>query len=329
MTEFIFGIDLGGTRLRAALLDRDLNILARREIPTDAERGVEDTIGRMVDLVRGITPQMSEADYVSGIGISAPGPANPTTGYLVAPPNLPGWYNVPLMLLLQKALGYSTFLGNDANVAALAEAARGAARGYRHVIFITISTGIGGGIISDGRLLLGKAGLGAEVGHINIILDGEVTTLERAAAGPALARQARQRVEAGEKSMMRDLVNGNPSEINGKTVGDAAVAGDPLALEIVRRAGRVIGIGIASLLHVFNPEIVVLGGGVSTLGDLLFDPIREAMEGHVIDKAYVNELRLKPAELGENVSLIGAAALVVTKGGVEDVASVARKLEAE
>ncbi len=329
MTEYVFGIDLGGTRLRAALLDRDLNILARREILTQSERGVDDTVARMADLVRAIQPTLNEDDYISGIGISAPGPTNPTTGYLVAPPNLHGWHNVPLMLMLQKTLGYSTFLGNDANVAALAEAARGAAVGYRHVIFLTISTGIGGGIITDGRLLLGKDGLGAEVGHMNLFINDRVSTLEKEAAGPALARQARARIEAGAASQMRELVNGDISAIDGKIVGDAALAGDALALEIVQRAGRVIGVGIASLLHIFNSEIVVLGGGVSTLGDLLFEPIREAMHDHVIDKAYVADLRLKPAALGENVSLIGAAALVVTKGGVEDVASMARKLDAD
>jgi glucokinase len=155
MSEYIVGIDLGGTRMRAALLDRDLNLVERQEVLTHAEQGPDITIDRMQDLVRAILPKEPDAQ-IAGIGISAPGPANPNTGIIVAPPNLPGWHNVPLVQILQKTFGYSTFLGNDANVAALAETARGAARGYRHVIFITLSTGIGSGMICDGRMLLGK-----------------------------------------------------------------------------------------------------------------------------------------------------------------------------
>lgn len=325
MTEYVVGIDLGGTRMRAALLDRDLQFVERQEVLTNAEQGRDVTLDRMQDLVRSILPAGADGT-VEGIGISAPGPSNPKTGVLVAPPNLPGWHNVPLVQILQKGFGYTAFLGNDANVAALAETARGAARGYRHVIFITISTGIGGGIISDGRLLLGKDGLAAEVGHMPVVVGETVTTLEKEAAGPALARKARARILAGEKSMIADLLDGDLDKCSGSVVGKAAAQGDKLALDIVRRAGFIVGLGLTSLLHIFNPEIVVLGGGVSTLGDLLFDPMRETIRKYCIDPAYWQDLHIKPAELGENVSLVGAAALVITRGGMEDVAALTHKL---
>lgn len=326
MTEYVVGIDLGGTRMRAALFDRDLTLIERRETLTESERGLDITLDRMRDLVGSILPAGSD-DLVDGIGISAPGPSNPKTGILVAPPNLHGWHNVPLVQILQKSFGHTAFLGNDANVAALAETARGAARGYRHVIFITISTGIGGGIISDGRLLLGKDGLGAEVGHMPLVIGDTVTTLEKEAAGPALARKAREKIAAGEKSLMRDMVNGNLDEISGSVVGKAATQGDALAVSIVKRAGWIVGLGMTSLLHIFNPEIIVLGGGVSTIGDLLFQPMHEAIEQHCIDPSYWRDLQIKPAELGENVSLVGAAALVLTRGGMEDVAALTRTLD--
>ncbi len=326
MAERIIGIDLGGTRIRAALLDHDLNLVARQETPTLAQQGRDATLARMQDLVRSILPS-DPNDHVAGIGISAPGPSNPNTGVLVAPPNLPGWHNVPLVEVLQKEFGHSTFLGNDANVAALAETARGAARGYRHVIFITISTGIGSGIISDGRLLLGKDGLAAEAGHMALVVGEKVTTLEKEAAGPALARHAREQIEQGSKSSIRELVNGDLSKISGSTVGHAATAGDTLALGVVRRAGWIVGLGLVSLLHLFNPEIVVIGGGVSALKDLLFPPMQEAIEQYCIDTAYWKDLKIKEAELGENVSLVGAAALVVTRGGMEDVAALTHKLD--
>ncbi|MBE2266919.1 MAG: ROK family protein [Anaerolinea sp.] len=327
MNEQIIGIDLGGTRLRVARLDHDMNILDRREILTRADQGLETTLTRMKELIRESLPTDPNT-LISGIGISAPGPSNPNTGVIVAPPNLPGWHNVPIVQILQKEFGFSTYLGNDANVAALAEIARGAARGYRHVIFMTISTGIGGGIVSDGRLLLGKDGLGAEVGHVQMVLeDGRVSTLEKEAAGPALARQAVMQIEAGAVSIMRDMVEGNLSRISGSVVGNAALQGDAVARAIVERAGMLIGLGIVSLLHIFNPEIIVLGGGVSSIGDLLFNPMRAAIERHSIDRSYWDTLQIRQAELGENVSVVGAAALVVTKGGMEDVAAVARKLD--
>ena len=326
MAEYVVGIDLGGTRMRAALLDPELNLVDREEVPTDADQGRDITLDRMQELVQQILPDDPEA-HVGGIGISAPGPSNPITGVLVAPPNLPGWHNVPLVQILQKAFGYSTYLGNDANVAALAETARGAARGYRHVIFVTLSTGIGGGIISDGRLLLGEDGLAAEVGHMPLVVGDTVTTLEKEAAGPALARKARARIQNGEKSLISELVNGELGDCTGRIVGSAAEQGDALALSIVQRAGFIVGLGLTSLLHVFNPEIIVLGGGVSSLGELLFAPMREAIEKYCIDSAYWQNLQIKPAELGDNVSLVGAAALVITRGGMEDVAALMHKLD--
>ncbi|MDZ4769025.1 MAG: ROK family protein [Chloroflexota bacterium] len=325
MNEQIIGVDLGGTRLRAAVLNRDLTILERRETLTLAHEGVEATTARMTAFV-GETISGCGDEPIAGIGISCPGPVNPVAGLLVAPPNLLGWHNVPLVQMFQKQFGHTTYIGNDANVAALAESARGAAQGFRNVIFITISTGIGGGIIHDGRLVLGRDGLAAEVGHINMIVNGTVTTLEKEAAGPALARKARARIEAGESSLMRELVDGDLDKLSAKIVGKAADQGDALAIEVVKRGAFIVGMGLASLLHLFNPEIIVIGGGVSNIGALLFDTMREAMEKHVIDRAYTHDLIVKPAALGENVSVIGAAALVLTRGGVEDVANAARKM---
>ncbi len=326
MTDYIIGVDLGGTRLRAALMDDDLAIHARHEVLTEAEDGFEATLGRMKQLIRAAMPPNDEP--LLGIGVSVPGPTNPFKGVVELGTNLAGWHDIPLANLLQDEFGVPVFLGNDANVAALAEATRGAARGYRHIIFITVSTGIGSGIIVDGHLLLGKEGLAAEAGHIVMLLDGEFTTLEKQAAGPSLARQARERIQAGEASIMAGMVDGDLEKITGKTVGGAVLAGDTLANAIVSRAGTILGGGMASLLHIFNPEILVFGGGVSTIGEPLFQPMRAAIEANCIDKAYWRNLKIEPAALGENVSLIGAGALVMTRGGVEDLSAVKTALDA-
>jgi glucokinase len=313
MPEYYIGIDLGGTLIRAARFDSDLNILDRSETETLDEEGKDAVIRRMVEQAQAVWPH--DGGRVAAVGISAPGGLNPVTGIVTKPPNLQGWHKVPLRDLFQGLIGVQTYIGNDANLAALAETTMGASRGYRDVIFLTISTGIGSGIISDGKLLIGSEGLGAECGHMILIVDGQVSTLEKEAAGPSIARQARAALESGEKSAIQDMVHGVLDDISGRTVGEAARAGDPLARRLIERAGKIVGLGIVSLLHVFNPEIVVLGGGVTKgTGELLLKPMRAAIEQHSLDPAYWEKLVIAPAQLGDNVSLIGAGALAVQGG---------------
>lgn len=326
MTDVIISLDLGGTRIRSARLDHNLRILERKETLTLAEEGLEPTLGRIKSMIRAVLP--TDGTPVAGIGVSAPGPLNPITGVVVAPPNLFGWHNVPLADILKAEFNLPVWVGNDANVAALAETLRGAAQGYRHVIYITHSTGIGSGIIADGKMLLGKSGLAAEIGHIPLVLDGgRVTTLEMEAAGPDMAAYAVRRIEAGAKSLMSEMVGGDLTKINGSTVGKAAEQGDALALEIVQRSGMLVGLGMVTLMMLFNPEIIVYGGGVSTLGALIMDPIKESIKKYIHDPAYVNDMRIEYARLGEDVSIYGAACLVATEGGATDVAKIAAKLD--
>jgi glucokinase len=325
MANYIIGVDLGGTRLRSALLDEDLTIITRHEELTRAHEGVDATLPRVLNAVRMVLP--NQGGDIVGVGISIPGPTNPFTGVVELGTNLKGWHGVPLARLMQEEFGLPTYLGNDANVAALAETALGASRGCRHVIYITVSTGIGGGVIVDGRMLLGKEGYAAEIGHMQMLVDGRETTLEKEAAGPALARQARERIMRGQPSIISQMVEGNLDKISGSTVGRAAHHKDALALSIVAHAAHVLGLGVTSLLHIFNPEVIVFGGGVATgLGELLLQPVREKVIERVIDDAYYRSLRYEKAALGENVSIIGAGALVATRGGVEDVSKAARKL---
>lgn len=324
MDKIIIGVDLGGTRIRVATLTPHLDIIERVETLTLADTGLEATLSRIKEQIRRVFPQ--DKTRIAGIGISAPGPLNPTTGVIYSPPNLPGWHHVPLKSILEEEFDVPVYAGNDANVAALAEAVRGAARGYRHIIYLTISTGIGSGIIIDDRLLLGHQGLGAEAGHIIMIVGDRVSSLENEAAGPDLAYQARKRIEGGEKSIMVDLVKGDLSKIDAKILGDAAHQDDALAKDIIARGGYIIGLGIVSLLHLFNPQIVVVGGGVANLGDMLFNPMQEAIQKHCIDQAYWADLILTKPELGEDVSIIGAAALVPTQGGVGRVSDVIQTL---
>ncbi len=308
----IIAVDLGGTRIRAACLDSELNLLTRRETPTLAAEGQGAVLARMVALIEAVWPKDSP---VAGIGVSSPGPLDPLAGVVLAPPNLPDWYHVPLVALLQERFAVPVWLGKDANVALLAEVARGAARGSRDAIYITLSTGIGGGVLSDGRLLLGHGGLAMEVGSMLLLVNGCAMRLEAEAAGPALAQQARQRIAAGAESLMSELIGGDLDRLDAALVGQAAQQGDDLALELVQRAGMLIGLGLTSLLHLFNPQVLVIGGGVSQIGETLLGPMRATINQHVIYEGYTRELRIEMAALGEDVSLVGAAVLVRSAGG--------------
>ncbi|GAB5492021.1 MAG: ROK family protein [Phototrophicaceae bacterium] len=324
MTDVVIGVDLGGTRLRAGRLDTQLTMLERTEKLTEADEGLEATIERIKTIIRKVLPE--DKNTLLGIGISVPGPCNPETGVVVAPPNLPGWIDVPLADILKQEFGVPIYLGNDANVAALAEVSVGSAQGYKHVIYITVSTGIGSGIINDGRLILGKTGIGSEAGHMVMLVEnGRVSTLEKEGAGPALARQAKERIQAGDTSILVDMSDNDLDKIDGKMLNDAVKAGDTLAIEIAKRGGRIVGFGLANLLHIFNPEVVVIGGGVSYIGDLWFDEVRKAVQANTIDDDYWKDTPIIPSEISEDVSILGSATLVLTKGNKKKLSNVLGK----
>lgn len=323
MGKVIIAVDLGGTQIRTACFDHKLNLLQRERALTLAEEGPGPVIQRLKQYIEKVLPP--SASDVAGIGFSSPGPLNPMTGVIIAPPNLHGWRDVPLAEIIRSEFGLPVFIGNDANVAALAEASKGAAQGHRHVVYITVSTGIGAGMICDGRLLLGRAGLAAEFGHIPIIIEGDkVSSVELEAAGPAIARRALAALRAGRPSSLSEFVAEGNGPLDAKAVAMAARAGDQLATEIFAHAGRIIGLGIVSILHLFNPEVVVLGGGVTKAGELLFGPIVDVIGQHVLDDSYLKDLKIVTAALGDDVALVGAAALVATDGGHLDISELDR-----
>ncbi len=320
MPPYILAVDLGGTQIRAALCDVQGQILRRIAYPTQATSGLEAVIKRLEDTIAealGSTP----ADQILGIGIGAPGPLNPVTGIIMEAPNLPGWRNIPLRNIISARFGLPTFLGNDANLAGLAEHTFGAGRGQSDMIYLTISTGVGSGIIVDGRMLLGARGLGAEAGHTIVDPEGPLCScghhgcLESFASGTSIARDVAARIKAGKKSRISKMVGGDLAKIDAKTVGEAAKLGDKVAIQAFRRAGKHLGIGIANLLRQFNPTMIVLGGSVTKAGALLFDPMWAAIKEYV-PPIYWEGLAIVPAALGDDVGLLGAAALVATQSRV-------------
>lgn len=311
MGEFI-GVDVGGTLLRAARFDDEMTMLERVQTESLAEESGDAVVDRLITLVQQVLPE--DPDDLSGIGMGVPGPIDAQAGVIIAPPNLP-WENLPVAGIIKDAIGKPVRLGNDADVAGLAEYHLGAGRGTQHMVYMTISTGIGGGIIASGELLTGR-GQGGEVGHMVVEPDGpqcgcgRIGHLEALASGTSIARIARERLEAGAQSDLLERVGGDLQKVTASAVGKAALDGDSLAIELVQTAGRYIGIGIASLMQVLNPDMFVLGGGVTRIGDLLFDAIREAAQEFVMHPRFIDDTPIVPAELGADVGVMGAALLV-------------------
>ena len=314
--ELIALVDLGGSQIRVAISRPSGEFVLRKARPTPAREGPEAILRALLATTREAIS--AAGGQVSAISVAAPGPLDPKRGVIVAAPNLAGWVNVPLVDIMKGELGLPVLLGNDANLAALGEQAFGAARGHKDVIYLTISTGICGGVIVDGKLLIGSHGYGAELGHNSIMHDGprcgcgNYGCIEALASGTAIARMAREALERGERSIIASIAEGDPSRITARVVAEAAQAGDALAREIYRQAGYYLGVGIVNFLYTFDPTVVVLGGGVTKAGPLLFDPVIETVRKRA-PQAYWEHCAIVPAALGDDVGLMGALAYYLSE----------------
>lgn len=311
--HLVLSLDLGGTQFRLALADEKGQLLRRYAALIYSEQGPEQAIRRIKDA---ITEMLSDIDPVAlrGMGVAAAGLVTPGTGVLLTSPNLLSWYNTPLKEIFEQELQFPVWVGNDANLAAMGERRFGAGRGSDNLVYLTVSTGIGGGVITGGKLLLGSSGFAAELGHMTIDLNGprcncgNVGCLEVMASGTAIARLALEKLSRGEASTITDLVAGDLRRVTAEVVCEAAGGGDALASAVMHTAATNLGIGVVNLVHIFNPELVIVGGGVSNAGELLFEPVRRVVAERIMPDIAV---RIVPAALGDNSCLFGAVALVL------------------
>jgi len=309
------GVDLGGTKILTAVVDSQGNMLARDHSVTPAAKGPEAVIPAMLDSVASALNQAGKSiPEISAIGVGAAGLSNPETGVLFTSPNLPGWRDVPLKGIIEEKLGIKTFLINDANAAALGELCFGAARNVLNFIYLGLGTGIGAGIVADGKICAGAAGTAGEVGHMVIHDDGPLCNCgnrgcwEILASGAALARDARLRIKEGARTSILDYAAGDMERINAEIIQKAAQDGDRLAGELISRIAYYLGVGLANLINIFNPEMIVIGGGLSNMGDMLLGPACEEAGRRAFKQAY-RVVRFACAELGRNSGVLGAAAL--------------------
>jgi glucokinase len=312
----VVGVDLGGTRLRTALADRAGKVIRQNAVPTQAEEGRDAVIARVAGEVRGILGTVAIAGLRT-VAVAVPAPVAPVKGIVFHPPNLPGWGEVPLKAILEEELRLPVAVGNDANVAALAEHQFGAGRGHSNLVYVTVSTGIGGGVIEAGRLLLGSHGGAAEIGHMTIDMNGPRCPcgnhgcLEAMASGTSIGREAARRLAAGARSILGASGDAAPAElIAAEAVFRAAESGDALAKDVVEWAAYNLGVGLTNAMHLYDPDVIAVGGGVSNAWDMLYPTIRRAIEERAMP-SYAHRIPVVRSQLGDSVGLLGAVALAL------------------
>src|SRR5713101_477734 len=310
----VVGVDIGGTKVAAGLVDARGEILARSRTPMVTTGHASNGLKAVSTAIGALFPASANQQEMSAIGICAPGPLNPLTGVIINPPNLPFWHNYPLAEEMRRVYGVSVKIDNDANAAALAEAKWGAGRGYRNVFYASIGTGIGTGIIFDGLIYHGRTGAAAEGGHIGIDSNGPICNcgkrgcVETLAAGPAIGRRGGQKLSKYPKSLLCELARGNADAVTSEMVRRAYAAGDPAAEEVIRETLDLLAYWLGSIIDLLEPEVIVMGGGVSTMLAPFLNEIRERWRGACLNPAPM-EIPLVLARYGEDAGIAGAAAL--------------------
>ncbi|HEY8498405.1 MAG TPA: ROK family protein [Limnochordales bacterium] len=335
MARLVAGIDLGGTKIATGLVDEAGRVLERLVTATRPEEGPAAVLARMAESLeavcrrRGLAPSALEA-----VAVACPGPLDPARGVVVEAPNL-RWREVDVVTPIREAAGVPVYLENDANAAALGEWWAGAGQGTRHLVYVTVSTGIGGGIVIDGRIYGGAHWAAGEIGHtVAVVEDGPLCgcgrrgCLEAVASGTAIARRAVEALQAAGwregalpppderrpgAALMR-LAEGRLAAVDARLVGEAARAGDPLAREVLDRTWLYLGAGLVNLMNLLDPDVIVIGGGVSRLGEMMMEPLRRYVRARAVPGP-AEGTRLVLARLGSDAGIVGAAAVALEKQG--------------
>lgn len=314
----LMGIDLGGTKTSVSLGGETGNIRLARRMPTRAGDGPEAWFDRLYRLVDRVLEEAGAGKPdLAAAGLSVPGPMSVGRGELIAPPNLPGWVNVPVLDPIARRLGCPVFLQNDANAVALAEGRFGSCRGASHLVYLTMSTGIGAGVLSGGRLVQGASDLGGEIGHH--VLDrqgppcpcGQRGCFEVYCGGLNVANRIRGRIAAGAKTSMTEIAGGDPGRIDFRTLVEAKRAGDPLAMEFWEEYVERLAHGMGTAVMLFNPEAILLGTIAIHLGDELIAPVRRALPRYCWPCSLEACRRIEPSALGPDIGDIGALAVAL------------------
>jgi glucokinase len=322
--SFVIGVDIGGTKVAAGLVDSKGEIRCQTRLPMASEGAAAAGLAAVISAVNSLSarPLGGTRNAIHGIGICSPGPLDPVTGVVINPPNLPCWRNFPLANEIAQVYGVPVNLDNDANGAALAEAQWGAGRGHRNVFYITIGTGIGTGIVLDGRIYHGRTGAAAEGGHLSIDHRGPLCRcgkrgcIEALASGPAIAKRAQSRLAAGQasKSIILDLVNGDIEAVTSEIVGQANAAGDPLAWETLQETVVLLSFWLGNIVDLLEPDVIIVGGGVAAMLGPFLDEIGDRLPSFSINSR-CHEIPLLRARYGVDSGIVGGASIAAIHRG--------------
>lgn len=315
MAKFALAIDLGGTKIAAAVVREDGAIIAHATRPTDAQKGGDWVLNRVKEAVlEALDASRLHPERLAGVGMGTPGIVDAQRGVMLSDAvNIPDWQGRDLKAELERVLSVPAFVDNDANAAALGELIFGAGKGVNHLVYVTLGTGVGGGVIVNGELIRGATFAAGEIGHIPVDPNGprcgcgSYGCVEAFASGPAIATRAREYVRQGVTTKLQTMAS--PDEITAEHVASAAQQGDPLACFVLAEAGKYLGIALAGIVNLLNPERIIIGGGVAQAGDLLLEPVRWEIRRRALLTA-VDVVQVVPAALGTDAGILGAAALV-------------------
>lgn len=317
MTQYLVGIDIGGTKLATVVADDNGAILHKVRQPTEARYGSDHVVSKLIQMVDQMLALVEiSRSQISAIGISCGGPLDTTTGIVYSPPNLPDWDAVPLKKIVTTEFQVPTVIENDANASAYAEWKFGGGQGYDEVVFMTMSTGIGAGIVSKGQIYHGASDCAGEVGHQILIPNGPLCgcgnrgCLEAICSGPAIARRAQEAIQKQPETEMLKLADGKILAVKSEHVVAAAQNGDLLALDLIHQTAFYMGWGIANLVNIVNPEVVLIGTIAVAAGDLLLDPIRRTVQQMAMTRP-AQSVRILPAKLGDRIGDLAAISLVI------------------
>lgn len=309
------GIDVGGTNVKIALVDEKGKIKYSNSVPTRAEMGYEYTVNNIKQAIYDLLKETKlEPKNIEGIGFGFPGQVDYKLGIVRLAPNIPGWVDVPIAKLIEDEFHIPTRVDNDVRCAALGELNFGAGKGCENLICITVGTGIGSGLIVNGKLVRGASNAAGEIGHIKLQMNdgpicgcGDTGCLEAFASGPSIVAMAEDYIRGGKSTKFREMANSNP--ITPYIVCEAAKAGDPVAKRIFTIMGEYIGIGMASVVNLLNPEKIIVGGGVADAGEILMTPLKETLKKRAM-KIAGEAVEVVPAQLGNTAGVIGASLLI-------------------
>ncbi len=315
MKQYRIGVDIGGTNIKIALVDFEGKIVYSNTTPTRAELGYEAGVNSIKQAIRDLmTETNASQETIEAIGFGLPGQIDYKEGIVKNLPNIPGWVNIPLAHMIEEEFSIPTRLDNDVRCAALGELNFGAGQGCENLICITVGTGIGSGIVLNGKLVRGASNAAGEIGHIKLSIDdgplcgcGDYGCFEAYASGPSIVTMAKEYISGGKSAKYKEMAS--DGIITPYIVAQAALQGDAVSIQIFKQIGKIIGVGLASVVNLLNPEKIIIGGGVADAGEILLEPIRKT----ILDRAMPiqgSTVKVVPAQLANTAGVIGASLLI-------------------